>query len=188
MNKNIMIPLVTLMILAMVGAASAADDAVIDKIEVRGNLESIAIGDGANDAIEWNATNFAAFWYDLDDNLQTEKLTLKAGVLNATTDDRTIDEDALNYTTKPVYQQYELNEAGLLLEVGVANRTGYFIEGWMADKYVAIDNNADKLVKLLVEFEDDDKKTLSTGEAWDLGGGFSLTAQQIDLEGEKCWL
>ncbi|MHC1575037.1 MAG: S-layer protein domain-containing protein, partial [Candidatus Methanogasteraceae archaeon] len=65
---------------------------------------------------------------------------------------------------------------------------GFYLEGWMAEKYVAVNGNADKLAKLLVEFEDDDKKTLSTGEAWDLGGGFTLTAQQIDLEGEKCWL
>jgi len=57
----------------------------------------------------------------------------------------------------------------------------------MAEKYIAIEDNADKLCKLLVEFEDDDKKTLSTGEEWDLGGGFSLTANQIDLEGDKVW-
>ncbi|MEA1865383.1 MAG: S-layer protein domain-containing protein, partial [Euryarchaeota archaeon] len=47
---------------------------------------------------------------------------------------------------------------------------------------------ADKLVKLLVEFEDDDRKTLSTGESWDLGGGFTLTAKEIDLEGAMVWL
>ena len=64
---------------------------------------------------------------------------------------------------------------------------GYFVEGWMAEKYVAIDDNADELCKLLVEFEDDDKKTLSTGEEWDLGSGYSLTANQIDLEGDKVW-
>ncbi len=186
MNKNIMIPLVALMILAMVGAASADEMTTVDTIEVRGNVESIAVGAGTNAVLEWNATNFAAFWYDLDDDLQTETLTLAAGTISA--DDRTIDEDNLTYTTVPVYQQYELNEAGMILESGVDNRAGYFIEGWMAEKYVAIDGNADKLAKLLVEFEDDDKKTLSTGEAWDLGGGFSLTVQQIDLEGEKCWL
>jgi S-layer protein (TIGR01567 family) len=28
---------------------------------------------------------------------------------------------------------------------------------------------------------------LATGEAWELGGGFALTAQQIDLEGDKVW-
>ena len=63
--------------------------------------------------------------------------------------------------------------------------TGYWIEGFMAEEYIAIDNNADKLSKLLLEFEDDDKKTLAVGEEWYLGGGFSLVANQIDLEGSK---
>jgi S-layer protein (TIGR01567 family) len=31
------------------------------------------------------------------------------------------------------------------------------------------------------------KKTLATGEEWELGGGFSLVANQIDLEGDKVW-
>ena len=57
----------------------------------------------------------------------------------------------------------------------------------MTEKYVAIYNNADKLCKLLVEFEYNDKKTLSTGEAWDLGGGFSLVATQIDPGNDKVW-
>nr|QNO41346.1 major S-layer protein [Methanosarcinales archaeon ANME-2c ERB4]QNO47221.1 major S-layer protein [Methanosarcinales archaeon ANME-2c ERB4]QNO47317.1 major S-layer protein [Methanosarcinales archaeon ANME-2c ERB4] len=64
---------------------------------------------------------------------------------------------------------------------------GYFLEGWMGGKYVALDNNADELCELLVEFEDDDKKTLATGEEWDLGGGFALVANRIDLEGDKVW-
>ncbi|MEA1865631.1 MAG: S-layer protein domain-containing protein, partial [Euryarchaeota archaeon] len=102
-----------------------------------------------------------------------------AGTLNGRWD-RTIDEDCLIYQTFPVYQQYEIcaNE-GLTVD----GNTGYYLEGWIGEEYVAIGNNADKLVKLLVEFEDDDRKTLSTGESWDLGGGFTLTAKEIDLEG-----
>ena len=71
-------------------------------------------------------------------------------------------------------------DIGLCVESGnPGGDCGYFLEGWMGEKYVAIDDNADKLCKLLVEFEDDDRKTLSTGEEWDLGGGFALTANQI---------
>ena len=29
---------------------------------------------------------------------------------------------------------------------------------------------------------------MATGEAWDLGGGFTLTARQIDINGDKVWL
>ena len=31
-------------------------------------------------------------------------------------------------------------------------------------------------------------KTLVRGEKWDLGGGYTLEAMQIDLDGEKVWL
>ncbi|KAB3544645.1 MAG: hypothetical protein C5617_006940, partial [ANME-2 cluster archaeon] len=169
-----MIAMLVLVALVSVIPASA------ETLEVRGNVVSIS---ASNPELVWNATNFAAFWYDLDDDLQSEVLTLDAGVLNEAVDDRTIDEDALTYTTHTIYQEYELHE-NEGLTVGSKHPdgdTGYWIEGFMAKKYVAIDGNADKLSKLLVEFEDDDKKTLATSEEWDLGGGFSLTANQINL-------
>ena len=154
--------------------------------EVRATVQDYDVGE-YQDKLEWNATNFAAFWYDIDENLMTESLTIDAGSIDY--DHRTIEEDKLTYSTSPKPQAYELYEnGGMQLETGVDNRTHYFVEGWLAERYVALNGKADELCKLLVEFEDDDKKTLSTGEAWDLGGGFSLTAQQIDLEGEKCWL
>jgi len=31
------------------------------------------------------------------------------------------------------------------------------------------------------------EKTLATGEVWDIGGGFALTPQQIDVDGDKVW-
>jgi len=157
-----------------------------ETLEVRGNVASIS---ASNPELVWAATNFAAFWYDLDGNLQSEVLTLEAGVLNESTGDRTIDEGALIYTTYTIYQEYELHEnEGLTVENGPPDGdTGYWIEGFMAEEYVAIDGNADKLSKLLVEFEDYDKKTLVTNNEWDLGGGFSLTANQINLSSGEVW-
>jgi S-layer protein (TIGR01567 family) len=250
MNKKIIVPLalVALMVLAMVGAASAAsaDEEVttLGSVEIRGTIaefgainNTIANSAGAplyiedvdldkpglQSGFQWDYSSFAGFWYDLDDDLQTEHLTilqtppageapLEYKVAGAT---REIAEGGLIYTTHPVFQEYELHQdiepspprgqtdmeadydaffergigsTGLCVESDNAGGDcGYFIEGWMAEKYVAIDGNADELCKLLVEFEDDDKKTLSTGEEWDLGGGFSLTANQIDLEGDKVW-
>jgi opacity protein-like surface antigen len=120
MNKKIILPLalVALMVLAMVGAASAAsaDDEVttVDKLEIRGEVIRINPSDSPNERIEWNATNFAGFWYDLDDDLMTETLWIDANVLNATAngagEDRTIDEDRLWYHTSPMFQEYELHE------------------------------------------------------------------------------
>lgn len=54
--------------------------------------------------------------------------------------------------------------------------------------HVAVNGNPKILSKLILEQTVDDGKTLATGEAWDLGGGYSLVAQQIDLDGDKVWL
>ena len=186
MNKKIILPFVAIAVLAvaMVGAASAAT--TVNEVVIRGTVQDITTTQP--DAIEWNSTNFAAFWYDLDDNLQTERLWIKANSLNCAADDRSVEKDNISYSTHPEPQQYELNKAGMLLETGVDNRTHYFIEGWLANKYVAINEKPDKLCELLFEFDGDDKRTLVAGEEWNIGGGFSLTAQQIDLVGEKVWL
>ncbi|MCK4459322.1 MAG: hypothetical protein KAU52_06335 [Methanosarcinales archaeon] len=156
-------------------------------VEIRGEVVNIT---GTQEAdLVWNAYNFAGFWYDLDDDLMTENLVIMAGALNNPTNDRTIDEGALVYTTHPVFHEYELHEnENLTVESDhPGGDCGYYIEGFMADEYVAIDNNADKLCKLLVEFEDGDKKTLATGEKWYLGGEFVLVPNQIDLEYGRVW-
>jgi len=156
-------------------------------VEIRGEVMNLK---GAqNDDILWSASNFAEFWYDPDGDLMTETLTIMAGALNNHTNDRTIEKGALVYTTHPVYQEYELYKGeGLTVEsANDGGDTGYWIEGWLAESYVAINSRAGKLCKPLVEFEGDDKKTLLTGEGWDVGGGFTLTAEKIIPESDEVW-
>ncbi len=161
-----------------------------------GQLEETGRGSGYySTGYTWNPYNFAAFWYDLDDDLGSEKLTINTTLTGS---GRTIPEEQLIYTTSPQRQRYEIikdEKTSCIGTVSGNNVTDYYMEGWMAEEYVAISTggstnaNADKLVKLLVEFESSsDKKTLATEEAWYLGGGFTLTARQIDLQGEKVWM
>ena len=146
--------------------------------EVRGAVARPDI-DPNGAEIVWNASNFAALWYDFDSGASTETLAIES--LNG----RVIEDDMLTYTTHPVYQQYAINKA--YDDVTIDGATGYNAAGWIAEKYVAATDRADTLSGLLVEFKGDDKKTLAVGEPWDLGAGFTLTAQQIDLEGGKVW-
>jgi S-layer protein (TIGR01567 family) len=149
--------------------------------EVRGAVRRQ--GGNRSDAIVWNASNFAAFWYDIDSDASTETLEIAPGTLSGL--NRTIGEGNLSYATHPVYREYVLceNEEGLTVD----GREGYLIAGWAGRQCVAINGRADKLCELLVELGDTDKKTLATGEAWYPGGGFALTARQIDLNGTKVW-
>jgi len=161
-----------------------------------GQLKEAGRGSGYySTGYTWNPYNFVPFWYDLDDDLGSEKLMINTTLTGS---GRTIPEAQLIYTTSPQRQRYEIIKdegTSCLGTVSGNNVTDYYMEGWMAEEYVAISTggsampNADKLVKLLVEFESSsDKKTLATGEAWDLGGGFTLTARQIDINGDKVWL
>ncbi|MHC1575102.1 MAG: S-layer protein domain-containing protein [Candidatus Methanogasteraceae archaeon] len=154
---------------------------------VRGAVWDLA---GANPELVWGACNFDGFYYDLDENVSTETLSVAANAIDCGSGDRTIDEGLLTYRTFPVAKQYELSEnEGCTVE---SNNTGgdasYWLEGWMGEPYVAINNIPDKLCRLLVEFEDSDAKTLIIGKAWDIGGGFVLTAKQIDHDGTCVWL
>lgn len=169
MNKQ-MIILIALAVVMFVMPASAEET-----VEVRGTV--VELTDAQTYDIAWDAHNFGAFWYDLDDDLSTECLVLKAGTVSDW--DRTIDEACLSYTTCPLYQEYELYACeGLTVD----GSEGYYLEGWMGLPYVAIDGNADKFCELLVEFWGDDRKTLTTGEDWDLGGGFALTAENLTCQ------
>lgn len=142
----------------------------------------------------WNPYNFAAFWYDADDDLKSEQLIIEE---LSSWDNRTIPDKKLVYTTTPQAQTYAIVDDGVADRLGVVggkNVTRYFIEGWLAEKYVAISTggstsaNGNKLARLLVEFTGSDNKTLTTGEVWDLGGGFMLNTTQIDLGGNKAQL
>jgi S-layer protein (TIGR01567 family) len=105
------------------------------------------------------------------------------------TEDEIVDY-SLMYTTSPIWWEYELHKnLGLTVESDYhGGDSGYWVEFWMGERYVAINGNASKLAKPLVGFNSTDTKTLITGEEWDLGGGFALVANQIDLEGKKVWL
>jgi S-layer protein (TIGR01567 family) len=140
-----------------------------------------------NEDIVWNESNFGGFCYNLSDGtcVGTETLTIADGTLEGPNFDRIIDAGSLTYTTHPISREYELyKNLGLTVE----GESGYEIEFWMGERYVAIDSKSNKLAKPLVEWGSTDIKTLETGEEWDLGGWFALEAKQIDLDGGKVWL
>ena len=181
MNNRCM--LIGLLVLVFVGCACA------DALEFSGEVVRLT-GEQTEDVV-WNESNFEGFCYDLGDGVcaGTETLSIAAGTLTGPDVDRTIDEGNLIYTTHPIWREYELHKnLGLTLDSSYYDgESGYWIEFWMGEMYVAIDRNADRLTKPLVEFNSTDTRTLVVGEEWDLGGGFALEAKQIDLDGEKVW-
>ncbi len=172
--------LVVAALLACAGMGMGADALEFDGEVVQ--LTGAQTGD-----IVWNSSNFGGFCYNLGDDacVGTETLTIAAYTLEGPDIDRTIDENCLVYATSPTWREYELYRN---LGLTVDGNSSYWIEFWMGEEYVAINQSANRPAKLLVEWDGTDTRTLATGEEWDIGGGFSLVAQQIDLDGDKVWL
>nr|QNO48398.1 hypothetical protein OODJKIFO_00002 [Methanosarcinales archaeon ANME-2c ERB4]QNO48485.1 hypothetical protein FBNIIKBJ_00010 [Methanosarcinales archaeon ANME-2c ERB4] len=181
MNRNTKCVLIGFFVLMFVGCACA------DALPFSG--EVVQLTGAQTEDIVWDENNFGGFCYDINGSVGTETLTVAAGTLTGPDIDRTIETDALTYTTSPFWREYELHKnLGLTVESeNYGGDSGYWIEFWMGERYVAINGRSSELAKPLVEFNDTDTKTLVTGEEWDLGGGFSLNAMQIDLEGDKVW-
>jgi S-layer protein (TIGR01567 family) len=193
MKRFVASTLAAIMLLTVfASAAIAADDnnttvtsstSVANVVEVRGpvyngtNLTDIltnsAYGDGTT--VSMNADQFAAFFYDIDNNVTTESLAIKNV---AGTSGRIIGEHGLVYTTTIGKTNYKYKDGGW---------GNYNVLGFFADKYIPLKSGqADKLAKLILDSKD--KYTLKTGEKLDLGKGYSLTAKQVDVDGKKVWL
>jgi S-layer protein (TIGR01567 family) len=128
----------------------------------------------------WTARSYTGFYYDIDDNVSTETLTVKLDDY----DDRTIDEDDLKYITEADDIEFEYGEWGT-----------YRVIGFMAEKYFAGYEKgeahiADEDIRLLskdmlskVLIDEDEKHTISTGASLELKEGYELKIIQLDIDG-----
>ena len=185
MKRFTTIALVALLALAALVVPATAVDATVEvRSEVFNGTDFAAILASEGGDIVINSTNFAGFWYDIDDNLASESLKIIND--SSKVDGEAIAEDGLVYNASIVQADYEADFAAEADVTGSANMT-YPLIGIFADKYVPTDDSdAGELVKLLLDT--DDKYTLRTGSAIELAGGYELTAKQIDVEGDKVWM
>ncbi|MCM1987478.1 S-layer protein domain-containing protein, partial [Methanococcoides seepicolus] len=168
MKSFIAILMAALMVLSFVSVASAADT-----IEIRSPVFDAGASDDLS-AIDVNYTDyttFAAFYYDIDDGIGSEKISFVKETGNTITDGNLV------YTAnmQPVSYEYE----------GWAGET-FDKMGFLAQEFIPVDGDAQLLSKLILD--DDEKYTMRVGETLDLGEGFALTPKQIDVEGDKVWL
>lgn len=158
-----------------------------DMSEIRGavwNETPINGFGGTGKTAEWNAHNFAGFWYDLDTNSFSE--SLKITELSG----RVIPDKSMNYYISGIRIPYVVTkQKGLIPEQTDGT---YIAAGWGGDKQVAIKGKINKLSKILLEqgTKASEKKTLAVGESWELDGGYTLTASSIDAKStpRQVWL
>ncbi len=143
-------------------------------------------GQVAYGPMTWNASNFPAF--------SNEVLTVLQPDLSSS--QRTINLDELFYNTTMQVIQYKVNEANSSNSVdrgldvngvkqGSGSPAGYYGKlRWFAQSYVALNGKPNKLARLIIEqgTSSSESKTLAVGETWDIGGGWTLTAQSVDAK------
>ncbi len=127
----------------------------------------------------WDPYNFEGFYYNIDDDIGTERLT-------ATFTGNSINEGDLVYETRPMPIKFKFEDWGK-----------YDVIGFMADKYFAGYNNTaftdsfsvineGELRKVLID--SDDEQTISTGSVLALQEGYELRIKQVDINGNKVYL
>jgi S-layer protein (TIGR01567 family) len=128
----------------------------------------------------WDARSYTGFYYDIDDDISTETLTVELDDY----DERNIEEGNLKYITEAADIDFEYNDWG-----------SYKVIGFMAEKYFAGydgDNTSitnddirllskDMLSKVLID--EDEKHMISTGASLELKEGYELKIIQLDIDG-----
>ncbi|WNY26641.1 hypothetical protein MsAm2_04130 [Methanolapillus ohkumae] len=182
--KHLIVALIVLLVLAGTASAATSVDIRSSIIKFAGDAKTFNYDDGAAGTNAWklDAMTWAGFYYDLNNNRFTENLLIKQNGTAVKVD--------IKYTTAPQFVEYEYTwKSG-------ANNLGYSVIGFFAEPYVAISNNssmiddtdlgdADKIAKLVID--SNDKYTLSTGQSLDLGNGYTMVANQIDVNGDKAY-
>jgi S-layer protein (TIGR01567 family) len=166
MNKKITaVTLTALMVLtmftAMVPSASAVE-------EVSAPYEfTAAVADITNGA--WlnlsSYNNPSLLYFDIDEGEGNENLCMYIG------DDLNIDKGNFTYNTT-IYQ----TDGGPHV-------------AWMGAAYYVVSNDSGEwwISEKLVDEDDDDSYLLKVGESMSLPDGFSITAMEIDVDGEEAW-
>ena len=134
------------------------------------------------DEYTWSYKSFSGFFYDMKNDVGTERLKVK---LQGTS--RSIDSGELTYSTSAEETDFEFGDWGT-----------YQVIGFMADKYFAgykASDLFDRDVSLIndgqlrrVLIDSDDESTITTGSVLSMEEGYELRIKQIDIDGNKVYL
>jgi S-layer protein (TIGR01567 family) len=140
--------------------------AVVKTITEPGTYEFMGEVGGLEELITLNSSeNPSILWYDIDDKVGNEYVELFID------DDLEIKDGNFTYNTTTYYTtDSELEQIA-----------------WMGSSYAVVVNETSEMwiSEYLVDEEDDDDYLLAVGESMSLPDGFSITADQIDVEGDK---
>ncbi|MDM7935031.1 MAG: S-layer protein domain-containing protein [Methanothrix sp.] len=130
----------------------------------------------------WTPQSFSGFFYDLKNDVGTERLTVRLQRSS-----RSIDSGDLTYSTSAQETDFEFGDWG-----------SYQVIGFMADKYFAgykANDLFEKDMSLIndgqlrrVLIDSDEEQTITSGSVLPLEEGYELRIKQIDINGNKVYL
>jgi len=149
--------------------------------EIRGNVALVYDGSTA----EWDPTNFAGFYYDIDNNIGLESLTMTI------TGDALEEPNGVVYQTEAKQNDFDFEEWGKYWTIGFLADEYFaaYVEGTPAWAYLYDDSTdanlmVDELLsKILID--DDEERTFNTGTSLKLADGYELTVTSIDPDTGK---
>jgi len=166
--------------------ASAMAVSAVDKVEIRGPVADVV---NTEEPYVWGPQEFAGFYYDIDDDLGRESLSLTI------TSNNVLDEDTgVIYETTAQENDFEFEDWGKYLTIGFLAEEYFaaYVEdtpetAYLADDSTDINLMADEqLSKVLID--DDEEMTFTTGTPLELEEDYELAIQAIDLDGNKVYV
>ena len=153
--------------------------------EIRGVVKEVKEGE----PIEWDVSSFAGFYYDIDDDLGTEKITM-----TITNGDVLDEPDGVKYETTAQKDTFDFDEWGEFWTIGFLAEEYFaaYVEGGKEDAYLYYDSTDrnlmvdEQLSKVLID--DDEERTFTTGTPLELEEDYELAIQAIDLDGNKVYV
>lgn len=144
-------------------------------------------GTVATDSFAWNAANFAGFYYDIDDGLETELLKTSEA------DGKLAEPDGIAYTTEAIKTDFEFEDWGSYRVIGFLGEKCFaeYVSG--SSKGLLFDKSTDKsalakkqLLKVLAD--DDTEVTITTDSPLKLEEGYELAIKSISSDGKNVYL
>jgi S-layer protein (TIGR01567 family) len=136
-----------------------------------------------NSPFTWTPFNFEGFYYNIDEGIGTENLSIK------TLNGNTIPSDDLVYQSSPQTVNFKHKNWG-----------NFTVVGFMGDKYFAgypegaVNGAVDRVSVLSnsilskVLTDSDDKESISQGSNYALQEGYSLSIKEVDVNGNSVWV
>ncbi len=130
---------------------------------------------GDDPTYTWDSHSFAGFYYNLDEDLGTEKLTIK-------NIKRTIDRGDLTYSTLPIEVEFEYSGFGRYQVIGfMADKyfAGYTRNSVISDKETISPLGSNQLHKVILD--DEEKRVINEGGTLTLKEGYVLKMTEVDI-------